>query len=212
MDHHARVRWPLLCVASVLLLLVSTDLPAQMYRWMDDRGVVHYTQGIDSIPERYRRGASLPPEQHAAVVAALLALKDLEEVTHPGMEHWRYFQRLQRARDLVVAAHRVLDPGLLRTALGGAYGYYDAAEQLLQRMNSRAEAVRRILVRVEERCPRIAQLLSGPPAGDHSGDTRDREAAFAALRACASDSVNLVEQVLRETSGGLRGFNAPLDR
>jgi hypothetical protein len=26
----------------------------QLYRWVDDRGIVHWTQGLDAVPERYR--------------------------------------------------------------------------------------------------------------------------------------------------------------
>ena len=40
------------------LLLAVALLPgvaiAQMYRWVDERGAVHYTEGLDSVPERYR--------------------------------------------------------------------------------------------------------------------------------------------------------------
>jgi predicted aspartyl protease len=30
---------------------------AQMYRWTNERGEVHYSEGLDSIPERYRKDA-----------------------------------------------------------------------------------------------------------------------------------------------------------
>lgn len=43
------------------LLLALTLVPgvavAQMYRWVDERGTVHYTEGLDSVPERYRSQA-----------------------------------------------------------------------------------------------------------------------------------------------------------
>ena len=43
------------------LLLILAVLPAlaqaQMYRWVDDAGAVHYSQGLDSVPERYRAQA-----------------------------------------------------------------------------------------------------------------------------------------------------------
>jgi len=32
---------------------------AQMYRWTDDGGGVHYSQGLDSVPTRHRNGAQL---------------------------------------------------------------------------------------------------------------------------------------------------------
>ena len=36
---------------------VVTRADAQVYHWVDDQGVVHYTTGIESVPERYRDGA-----------------------------------------------------------------------------------------------------------------------------------------------------------
>jgi hypothetical protein len=38
-------------------LALASPAVAQMYRWVDDRGGVNYTQGIDSIPERHRKNA-----------------------------------------------------------------------------------------------------------------------------------------------------------
>lgn len=50
-------------IGSILLLLIAVLQPgpaaAQMYRWTDERGQVFYTQGLDSVPERYRAGARL---------------------------------------------------------------------------------------------------------------------------------------------------------
>jgi predicted aspartyl protease len=46
--------WPVLFLAVVLLPGVAV---AQMYRWVDERGTVHYTEGLDSVPERYRAQA-----------------------------------------------------------------------------------------------------------------------------------------------------------
>jgi len=57
------------------LLLAAVLLPAtasaQTYRWTDDGGRVHYSQGLDSIPERFRAGARVlgvpePPPAAAA--------------------------------------------------------------------------------------------------------------------------------------------------
>ena len=58
--------WP---VALLLTLMLLPGVAvAQMYRWVDDRGTVHYTEGLDSVPERYRSRAQplnlpqAPPE------------------------------------------------------------------------------------------------------------------------------------------------------
>lgn len=67
----------------VLLLLALGLLPgvavAQTYRWVDERGTVHYTEGLDSVPERYRSQAQplrfpkpppAPEKQEAGASAA----------------------------------------------------------------------------------------------------------------------------------------------
>jgi hypothetical protein len=38
----------------VLAGVLATGAAAQVYHWVDDDGVIHYTTGIDSVPERYR--------------------------------------------------------------------------------------------------------------------------------------------------------------
>lgn len=55
--------------SAMMVLALSMALPpaswAQMYRWTDDRGAVHFSQGLESIPERFRDRARLLgyPEQ-----------------------------------------------------------------------------------------------------------------------------------------------------
>ncbi len=45
-------------VAPVMVLALLPALAfAQTYRWVDERGTAHYTEGLDSIPERYRSKA-----------------------------------------------------------------------------------------------------------------------------------------------------------
>lgn len=57
-------------VASVTLLAgVASPVSGQFFRWTDERGVAHYAEGLDSVPERYRgsvtplgyRNAPAPP-------------------------------------------------------------------------------------------------------------------------------------------------------
>lgn len=49
----------LLALAVVALLVAGTadPAPAQFFRWTDERGNVHYGEGLDSVPERYRSSA-----------------------------------------------------------------------------------------------------------------------------------------------------------
>jgi hypothetical protein len=45
----------------LLALLASawpTDAHAQFYRWVDERGNAHYAEGLDNVPERFRRSAT----------------------------------------------------------------------------------------------------------------------------------------------------------
>lgn len=48
-------------ILAILFFLALLTAPggagAQFYRWTDERGTPHYTQGLDSVPERYRSQA-----------------------------------------------------------------------------------------------------------------------------------------------------------
>jgi clan AA aspartic protease (TIGR02281 family) len=43
----------------ILTILMALALPAsaEMYKWVDEKGTVHFTDDISSIPEKYREGA-----------------------------------------------------------------------------------------------------------------------------------------------------------
>lgn len=47
----------------VSAFLLPQGASAQMYQWVDERGGVHYSEGIDSVPERYRSQARQLPYQ-----------------------------------------------------------------------------------------------------------------------------------------------------
>lgn len=51
---------------------MPTPARAEMYRWTDDQGSAHYTQGLDSVPDRFRSKAQMMlfPERPAAPVAS----------------------------------------------------------------------------------------------------------------------------------------------
>jgi hypothetical protein len=56
---------------ALLGLGLATVVSAQTYRWTDEQGRVNYSQGIDSIPERFRPGAQFltsPPPAPASAV------------------------------------------------------------------------------------------------------------------------------------------------
>ena len=43
--------------AAVMLAGALPSAAAQVFHWVDDEGVVHYTTGLESVPERYRAAA-----------------------------------------------------------------------------------------------------------------------------------------------------------
>jgi len=51
----------------ILLLLISSELSfAQAYKWVDEKGVIHFTDDITQVPEKYRPGVDrigLPEEK-----------------------------------------------------------------------------------------------------------------------------------------------------
>lgn len=51
----------ILLLLATLLLVLRWPAPAdaQIYRWVDDNGVPHFADGIDSVPDRYR-GKAVP--------------------------------------------------------------------------------------------------------------------------------------------------------
>lgn len=49
---------PLTIGVAALLALLSGSAGAQIFRWTDDAGVPHYSEGLDSVPERHRAGAT----------------------------------------------------------------------------------------------------------------------------------------------------------
>lgn len=76
---------------SVLLLIVvgfSGELPAQeLYRWVDDKGIVHFVDSLHSVPEKYRHGAekrSIPPSRETPT---LTPQSDAGPTRESGLRH-----------------------------------------------------------------------------------------------------------------------------
>ena len=45
--------------AALAICLVATPAAAQLYRWTDGEGTVHYTADLDAIPPAHRAAAQL---------------------------------------------------------------------------------------------------------------------------------------------------------
>lgn len=70
--------------ALALLGLAAPEASGQTYRWTDEQGRVNYTQGIDSIPERFRPNAQFltsPPIAPAPAVTAPGARSGIPKAT-----------------------------------------------------------------------------------------------------------------------------------
>src|SRR5882724_4210020 len=73
---------PLVALVATLLCW-GNPAWAQMYRWTDDLGAAHYSQGLDSVPERYRSRAQFLayPELPAAAPAATSSSPEASKAT-----------------------------------------------------------------------------------------------------------------------------------
>jgi hypothetical protein len=69
----------------VLSVLLCWENPAwaQMYRWTDDQGAAHYSQGLDSVPERHRSRAQFLayPELPATAPTVTSAMPEASKAT-----------------------------------------------------------------------------------------------------------------------------------
>ena len=67
-------------LALALVAAAATPTAAQVFRWTDDRGELHITEGLDSVPLRFRAGAALlghpAPAPPAAVGAGTATAQD----------------------------------------------------------------------------------------------------------------------------------------
>ena len=194
MREATRVRAIVMLVLGVLVLLPA-DAGAQTYRWVDEKAVVHYAQGIDSVPERYR-DPRLPPMERDAALEAVKGLKDLESLVDPAMGRVEYQWRLRKLDEVVAKDLRTVRRGPVKTALASALNHYRLAGQLIER----GVAVSRSRpAGSDQPCRELAR----PPApGEPSGPTEDRTAALQAMWRCASDRTAAAEALtLRPGSG-----------
>jgi Raf kinase inhibitor-like YbhB/YbcL family protein len=51
----------LLCVISLLVVFSFSAYSQQIYRWVDEKGYIHYSTRYDRIPDKYRNQVSKPP-------------------------------------------------------------------------------------------------------------------------------------------------------
>jgi uncharacterized protein DUF4124 len=177
------------------LALLPADVAGQTYRWLDDKGVVHYVQGIDNVPERYRDPRLAPAERETAL-EALKALRDLESLVMPDMSQLVYQWRLSKLEDVVPKSLRAMRRGRVASTLSRALGHYRLAGQLY----ARGVAVSKD--RVAGSAPGCQRLPRPAAPREPSGSDADRTAALQAVWRCASDQIAAAEALaLRPGSG-----------
>lgn len=140
---------PSLLAALAALLLLATSprvASAQIYRWLDAAGDIHYSQGVESVPARYRSSAVIigydRPAEPSAVGGATRSLGTGRIAFTPG-------------QPIVVEAringsgqaHLMLDTGAQRTVISpsvlAALGvsYTDSQKGTLRGVTGEAEVV-----------------------------------------------------------------------
>jgi hypothetical protein len=181
-------------VAAVLgaLALFASDAGAQTYRWLDEKGVVHYAQGLDNVPERYR-DPRLSAGDRGEALDALRALKELASVVVPEMGGVEYQYRLRRLDEVVGKALRAMRRSAVATALGGAQAHYRHAGPIVE---SGAALGGARPAGAGPPCERLARLpASGEPGAD-------RAAALRAVWGCASEQIARAESLMQSPGGG----------
>jgi chromosome segregation ATPase len=83
-------------VTILFIFFISGDLFAEVYKWVDEKGVVYFTDDITQVPEKYRSKAEkigLPEEKGETKVEGELTPKRKEETYRDrlgrGEDYWK---------------------------------------------------------------------------------------------------------------------------
>lgn len=68
-----RARGLVAWVTALAMEMLVSPAHAQLYRWVNEQGEVHFTQGLENVPERFRGGARLLGYPEAAPSPAPIA-------------------------------------------------------------------------------------------------------------------------------------------
>lgn len=186
---HRPLTWILLLA---WLALGPTRAVGQIYRWVDEKGVVHYTQGVDNVPERYRAEPTLSPPERTVAQEAVAELKGFESFVGREVGSAVYRWHLRQLDEVVSRKLRAMKRSPVQTAVATALGHYRAAAPFVEGDPAGPRA------RPDPRCQRLARL---PAPRDRSASVEYRSAALQSLWACASDQIAAAERALAVTSG-----------
>ena len=107
-------------VSAVLLIVVlaveARPARAQIYRWTDEQGNSHYSQGLDSVPERFRAAARpLVPERAPAPATSGAAPRESTSTVIPFTPGKRIYADA-RVNE-TTSVRLILDTGADRTVI-----------------------------------------------------------------------------------------------
>ena len=178
-----------------VLGLRPTGSGGETYRFTDQKGVVHYVQGLDNVPERYRDPRLTPAEREAAL-EAVKALRNLESLADPAMKSFEYGWRLRKLEEVVPKSLRAMKRGPVAAALAGALSSYRLAGRLIERG---VAASHERPAGAGQPCQRLARpLVKGePPASPE-----ERTAALQGVWRCAAERTTAAETLMLHPGGG----------
>jgi hypothetical protein len=191
---HARSA-PAAWLAAAALIASAGEARGEIYRWVDDDGVVHYTQDLNSVPERHRvKSLALSPVQRAAAAEAMAAVRSVHSETGASTPPAIYTHRVRTATRDAEAALSALPGHPVATALRAALGF----EQWTARVVQRTPGPRVVLLEMRASCAPIQRMLSVP---GEDRDADDRAFAVRELKACAAGRIAEAARLL-DAAGG----------
>jgi predicted aspartyl protease len=110
------IRPALVVVLVIGMLAPALPAAAQMYRWVDDQGHAHYSEGLDSIPERFRANARRLLLQNAPAAAPVAPAPGASAETVIQFEAGKRIYVNARIND-AANVRLILDTGADRTVI-----------------------------------------------------------------------------------------------
>ena len=160
-----------------ILLFASAGRTGEVWRWVDERGVVHFTDSPDSVPEKYREHIDhreLPGEGEESSGTAQGAKEVIEEPRDRygrGEDYWvnraneikEQFNRAQREYERVRLEYNDLIAKYNATRSRAKRRQYQKKIELLQaQLNRRGEDIERTKEILEKTLPEEAERAGVP--------------------------------------------------
>jgi len=146
-----------------VLLLASSGRTGEVLRWVDERGVVHFTDNASSVPEKYRGRTDLkelPEETEAPKIATQPATDGADEPRDRygrGEDYW--VKRANEIKNELDRAQREYER--VRLEYNDIVSQYNAARSRAQRRRyrERIESLRDELDQGREEIERAKEML-----------------------------------------------------